>query len=75
MIGAGLRVTGALCGGWAILGIIAFISTTEKLGLASGSRRSESASRVGKSSSRGYSSYSSGLARAGISTEILCEAG
>ena len=43
--------------------------------LASRSGRSELAGRVGKSSSRGYSSYSSRLARAGNSTEILYKAG
>ena len=84
-------MTGALYGGWAVLGIAASVGTTEKPGLAGGSAgklagglacelaggsgRSESAGGVGKSSSRGYSSYSSRLARAGNSTEILYKAG
>ena len=63
--------------------IAASVGTTEKPGLAGGSAcelaggsgRSESASGVGKSSGRGYSSYSSGLAGAGNSTEILYKAG
>ena len=73
------------------MGIVASIGTTEKPGLAGGSAgklagglacelasrngRSESAGGVGKSSGRGYSLYSSRLARAGNSTEILYKAG